>query len=422
MARVYVEAHGCAASYSDSEMISGILQSGGHTLTENPEESDAGVLVTCSVKDATADKMIYRIRSLSDKPLVVAGCMPKAEMDTVQKISGGATMMGPGSIQHTLEALQSALLGKGTVHMEEDDSSSFLPRVRLNPAVSIIQIARGCMSECSFCQTKLAKGDLTSYRPGDIVRQARQDISEGCCEVWLSSTDNGCYGLDIGTDLPSLVDAISSISGDFMVRVGMLNPMYMTRIRDGLLKSYRSEKVYKFLHIPVQSGSGDTLAIMRRGHTATTFQDTVDDFRQAYPDITISTDIIVGFPGESEEDFADTISLIRDSQPDIVNLSRYAARPGTAAAKMKQVPQDTIRHRSRILHEICRDISSESNAAWIGRTVWALFSEYTSKAIRGRTESYRPVHVSGDVPLGQWRRVTITNATDHGLVGRLEKN
>ena len=419
MARVYVEAHGCSASYGDSEIISGILVNGGHTMAATPEQSDAGILVTCSVKDATADRMIHRIKSLSGKPLVVAGCMPKAEAGTVEKFAPDASLMGPGSLNRALDMVDAALDGAKITDLRGSGEKLGLPRVRLNSAVSIIQIASGCMSECTFCQTKLAKGDLSSYRPGDIIRQAAADIRAGCREVWLSSTDNGCYGFDIGTDLPSLVNMITDMPGNFRVRVGMLNPMYMPRIRDKLLESYMSDKVYKFLHIPVQSGSNDTLADMRRGHTAKTFRDTASRFRKKFPGITISTDIIVGFPSESAEDFGRTLSLVRKTRPDMVNLSRYAARPGTPAALMPQIPDADIRHRSRIIHDAAADISLQSNTRWIGWRGEVLFAENARDRIRGRNYAYRPIHVDEKVNLGDIRMVEVTGATAHGLAGVL---
>lgn len=420
MARIYVEAHGCSASYADSEIISGILANGGHTLAASGSESDAGVLVTCSVKDATADKMIHRIKSMGEKPLVVAGCMPKAERATVEKFSGGASLMGPDSLGSTLEMVRSALSGKKSVDLDGDGSGKLgLPRVRLNEAVSIIQIASGCMSECSFCQTKLAKGGLESYRIGDIVRQVASDVSGGCREVWLSSTDNGCYGLDIGSDLPSLVESVAEVPGDFMVRVGMMNPMYMPRIRDRLVRSYVSGRVYKFLHVPVQSGSDRVLAGMRRGHTAETFRGAVRAFRAMHPEITISTDVIIGFPTETDADFEETLSLIQETRPDMVNLSRYGARPGTEAAEMDQLDVEVVRRRSRIIHDTATRISTESNKAWVGWRGQVLFAERTAQGVRGRNFAYRPVHVDDPVEVGQRRTVLVTGATAHGLSGEL---
>ena len=200
MAKIFVEAYGCSASFADSEMISGLILNGGHTLVEDSSESDLNIVVTCSVKDATANKMIHRIKSLKSKPLVVAGCLPKAEKSTVEKFSENASLLGPNSLGKTLQIIDSTLMGKKQIALEDSDLSKVgLPKVRLNPVVGIVEIASGCMSECTFCQTKLSKGDLESYRLGDIVRQVQTEINEGCKEVWLTSTDNGCYGFDIGS-------------------------------------------------------------------------------------------------------------------------------------------------------------------------------------------------------------------------------
>ena len=232
MAKIFVEAYGCSASFADSEMISGLIVNGGHTLATSPSKSDLNLIVTCSVKDTTANKMMYRIKSLKTKPLIVAGCLAKAEQSNVEKFTENASLLGPNSLGKTLDVINSTLMGKKQIALEDSDLSKVgLPKVRLNSAVGIVEIASGCMSECTFCQTKLAKGDLSSYRLGDIVRQVQTEIKEGCKEVWLTSTDNGCYGFDIGTDLPTLVNAVSEIPKDFMIRVGMMNPMYMSRIK-----------------------------------------------------------------------------------------------------------------------------------------------------------------------------------------------
>ncbi len=421
MARIHVEAYGCSASSADSEMISGLIVNGGHTVAESAAESDLSVIVTCSVKDATANRMIHRIKSLSSGPLVVAGCLPKAEPKTVERFAPGASMMGPGSIGRTLQVVESALGGVRTVALEDTDLSKVgLPRVRLNPAVGIIEIASGCMSECTFCQTKLAKGGLTSYRVGDIVRQAEADVADGCKEIWLSSTDNGCYGLDIGSDLPELIDAVSAVPRDFMIRVGMMNPMYMPRIRDGLLSSFENERVYRFLHVPVQSGSNRVLADMRRGHTAETFRDVVKRFRRKFGRFTISTDIIVGFPTETTSDFEETVRLLEETRPDIVNLSRYSARPGTPAAEMEQVDVAEVKRRSKRIFELSCRISLEHNREWIGWSGPVVFGETAEDGVRGRNYAYKPVFVGEPTDIGSVHTVEITSATNHSLVGTIK--
>ena len=420
MAKIFVEAYGCSASFADSEMISGLIVNGGHTLATDSSESDLNLIVTCSVKDTTANKMMHRIKSLKAKPLIVAGCLPKAEQSNVEKFTENASLLGPNSLGKTLDVINSTLSGKKQIALEDSDLSKVgLPKVRLNSAVGIVEIASGCMSECTFCQTKLAKGDLSSYRLGDIVRQVKTEIKEGCKEVWLTSTDNGCYGFDIGTDLPTLVNAVSEIPKDFMIRVGMMNPMYMSRIKQELIESYDNEKVFKFLHIPVQSGSNKVLNDMKRGHTSETFREIVKKTKDRFENFTISTDIIVGFPSETEEDFQKTLTLLDETKPDVVNLSKYSARPGTDAAELKQIDAAEIKRRSKIIFEQINKISMESNKKWIGWKGKVLFDENTEEGIKGRNYAYKPISVQEKVNIGDSHIVEITDATRKRLIGKI---
>lgn len=419
MAKIWVEAYGCSASFADSEMISGLIVNGGHTLAQNTSDSDLNLIVTCSVKDATAHKMVDRIKKLKSKPLIVAGCLPKAEKTTIEKFSSHASMLGPNSIGKTLDVIDFTLKGKRRMELEDSDASKIgLPKVRLNPAVGIIEIASGCMSDCTFCQTKLSKGDLHSYRVGDIIRQIKHDVEEGCKEIWLSSTDNGCYGLDIGTDLPGLITSVGEINQDFMIRIGMMNPMYMPRIRDGLLEAFENDKVFKFLHIPVQSGSNKVLKDMKRGHTAKVFSDTIKKFQKKFGKFTISTDIIVGFPSESEEDFEQTVELLKETKPDVINLSRYSARPGTKAAKMKQLDVSEVKRRSKGVFELAKKIAHERNKEWLGWKGEVLFDEMSDGIIKGRNFAYKPVVIDEDVKLGEKIKVEIIKATQYVLHGK----
>ena len=420
MAKIFVEAYGCSASFADSEMISGLIVNDGHTLATSPSESDLNLIVTCSVKDTTANKMMYRIKSLKTSPLIVAGCLAKAEQNNVEKFVENASLLGPNSLGKTLDVINSTLMGKKQIALEDSDLSKVgLPKVRLNSAVGIVEIASGCMSECTFCQTKLSKGDLSSYRLGDIVRQVQTEIKEGCKEVWLTSTDNGCYGFDIGTDLPTLVNAVSEIPKDFMIRVGMMNPMYMSRIKQNLIESYDNEKVFKFLHIPVQSGSDKVLNDMKRGHTSETFREIVKKTKERFENFTISTDIIVGFPSETEEDFQKTIALLDETKPDVVNLSKYSARPGTDAAELKQIDAAEIKRRSKVIFTQINKISLKSNEKWIGWKGKVLFDENTEDGIKGRNYAYKPISIDEEVNIGQSHIVEITKATRKRLIGKI---
>ena len=401
-------------------MISGLIVNGGHTLAENSQDSDLNLIVTCSVKDSTATKMVHRIKESNSKPLVVAGCLPKAEQKTVEKFAENASLLGPNSIGKTLEVIKSTLNGTKIVALQDSDISKVgLPKIRLNNAIGIVEIASGCMSECTFCQTKLAKGELQSYRIGDIVRQINTELSDGCQEIWLTSTDNGCYGFDIDSNLPELVNAVSDIPEKFFIRIGMMNPMYMQRIRNNLLKSFESNKVFKFLHVPVQCGSDKVLNDMKRGHTAQTFRDVVEKFRAKFEKFTISTDVIVGFPTETEEDFEKTLDLLQETKPDIVNLSRYSQRPGTDAAEMKQIDVLQVKKRSKIAYQLISKISEENNQKWIGWEGQVMFDEEYENQVRGRNFAYKPIFVNQKPKIGQISTVKITDATTHSLIGKI---
>jgi len=391
----WIEGYGCSASFSDVEMIAGQLKNNGFKISNNPNKSSINLIVTCSVKDVTEHKMIHRIKRLSenDKPLVIAGCLPSADLKLVEKISPNASLMGPNSIDKTIEIVNSALNGRKTISLQNSELEKIdFPKIRINPIISIIQIASGCLSECSFCQTKLAKGDLQSYRVGRILNQIRQDVITGAKEIWLTSTDNGCYGRDIGTNLVELLKRCVEIEGDFKIRVGMINPMYLRDMIPDLLNTYlNSNKIFKFIHIPVQSGSEIVLRKMKRGHTAKTFKEIVRQFRENMPDMTIATDIITGFPGETDDDFELTLKMITDLEPDIINSSKFSPRPGTTASKMKRINHELLLKRSERLHNIIKQIAKKRNARWLNWEGNILIDEIENGSLKGKNQYYKSV-------------------------------
>jgi threonylcarbamoyladenosine tRNA methylthiotransferase CDKAL1 len=396
--KVWIEAYGCTASKADSEMIAGLLENNGYKIACNEDESSINLIVTCSVKDVTEHKMLYRIDKLSKlgKPIVVAGCLPKADRHRVESLSPSASLLGPHSIDRTIDVVNLAISGQKKVILEDSVADKInIPKIRLNPIISIVEIASGCMSECTFCQTKLAKGWIRSYRIGDIMRQIQNDIDEGCKEIWLSSTDNGCYGKDIGSDLVELLTSSCKISGNYKIRVGMMNPMYLPNMIDELVKVYaNNDKIFKFLHIPVQSGSDRILRKMKRGHTVKIYRDAVKAFRSKMPEMTIATDIIVGFPSETEEDFQQTLALLKETEPDIVNCSKYSARPKTQSAKLKQTSSNIVKQRAERLHLISKEIGTKRNSLWNGWTGEIIIEEINDNNIQGRNYAYKPVIVS----------------------------
>jgi MiaB-like tRNA modifying enzyme len=329
-----------------------------------------------------------------------------------------------------LQVVGASLHGQKVVALEDSMSTKVnLPRLRLNPVVSIIEISSGCLSDCSFCQTKLAKGTLRSYRIGEIVRQMEDDVASNCKEIWLTSTDNGCYGMDLKTDLVDLLENCSNIKGDYKIRVGMMNPMYVPRFLDRLISLYlNNDRIFKFLHMPVQSGSERILRKMKRGHTTRIFLDVVKELRKKIPEITIATDIITGFPTESEKDFQETLRLIEESQPDVINSSKYSPRPGTVASKYPKINTTIVKERSTRLHETIKITSMTRNQIWHGWKGEILIDEVLENGkIQGRNYAYRPVIVDlqGNQKfdpkrlLGHYLSVKVVEVSNYSLLGEL---
>jgi len=316
--RVYLETYGCNANKSDTEIMMGILTEAGFEIVDSIEVSDVAIINTCIVKTPTAKRMERRIKEIynSGKPLIVAGCMAKAERERIEKFASKASMITPDAIDKIVDAVIRTINGEKVIVDSEKKEKVLLPTIPLNKIISIVQISSGCLSACTFCETRIAKGILKSYRPSSIIERIKKDVKNGFKEFWITSQDNGCYGFDIGTNLAELLSAIVKIEGNFFVRVGMMNPVHLIK-RKELLKSlvqiFKNEKIFKFLHIPIQSGSNKVLKDMNRGHTVEEFLEVVDVFRKEIPEITIETDIIVGYPTETEEDFKKTVDLLKNS-------------------------------------------------------------------------------------------------------------
>jgi len=423
--KVYIETYGCSASFSDSEICAGQLSQAGYSIVDNPKDSDVNVIVTCTVKTATANRMSYRIKKLSENnsALVVAGCMPKTQAKEINKLNPTASLMGPDSIDQITDIVNSTLNGTPLIQLGKSTKPKvLLPKIRINPVIDIVEIGTGCLSSCTFCQVKIAKGTLISYPPRAIVEQIQKSTDSGCREIWLTSTDNGCYGMDMSMDLADLLTSIVDIQNNFLVRVGMMNPMHTKKKFHKLFNIFSHDKIYKFLHIPVQSGNNRVLKSMLRGHSREDYILMCSSFREKFPLSSIATDIIVGYPTESDEEFRDTVELIKSTQPDVVNLSKYGARPGTKAIEMEQVPNSTINARSKSLTSIIKEISLERNKKWLDWTGNCLVNENgkIEGTMIGRNFAYRPIVLkNSDVVLGNHYNVKIVEAKSTYLVGEI---
>jgi MiaB-like tRNA modifying enzyme len=413
---VYIETYGCAYAQGESEIMAGLLNKAGFLLLNSPEKADIIIINSCYVKHTTEQKILFRIKELKEKYpekiLVVAGCMAEASPHRIKEISEEIHLLGTNYITHIASALKKILKGeKVELIGKRKEIKVCLPKIRRNPVVNIVPIASGCIGSCSYCATKFAKGELFSFPKELIVKEVSLAVKAGCKEIWLTAQDTACYGFDRGETLASLLNEISQLKGKFFVRVGMMHPKNVLLIVDELIEAYGSEKIYKFLHLPVQSGSDRILELMKRGYTVKEFVEIVKKFRKEFPQLQLWTDVIVGFPEESEEDFELTKELIKRIKPDYVNISRYSWREGTLATKLREIPSDIKKKRSREMAELVREIVREKNEEWLEWQGEALVSEKGKDGWIARNFAYKPIVVkTKENLLGKFVKVKIVKA------------
>ncbi|PIO05982.1 hypothetical protein COT29_03270 [Candidatus Micrarchaeota archaeon CG08_land_8_20_14_0_20_59_11] len=392
--RVMLRTYGCAFNRADSDAVAKAVRS---------INARVAIYNTCCVKDATEQKILCAI-SREKIPVVVTGCLAEAEPEKILRTKPNASLVGISQQHRIAAAVKSAAKGKPVRWLGRGKRCL---SAHADGLVGRVRICEGCLGACSFCETKIARGGLRSYGVREIMRAAESCVKEGAREIQLCAQDDGAYGLDIGTSLPALSAALNQIPGDFRVRIGMLNPEHAPKV----IGAFSPSKVYKFLHIPVQSGSDAVLKAMQRPYSVADFHRAITSYRRKYPRITLATDIIVGFPTETEADFGKTMDLLRAVRFDVVNVSKYCARPHTAASKMLQLPNSVIKKRSEIASALCRKISEEKNKEWAGWEGDVLFIEKGKDGtVVGRNDSYKPVAVKG-ARIGETKRVKIISAT-----------
>lgn len=423
MTKVNVITQGCSSNLRESEIMMGLLDNSGFDIVNDENKSDINVVNICTVKgDTTALREIRRLKKeFPEKKLIVAGCITQSIVPKVKQIDECISFVNTHNFGRISTVVENSLNGTVLELLDKRyEQKVNLPSIRKNPVIGIVPILNGCNYFCTFCSTKLVKGKLFSY-PMDAIRQdVKEHLKSGCKEIWITSNDTGAYMAEQGSKqkLAELLEQILSIPLDFKLRLGMMNPGNTLTILDKLIEIYKHPKMFKFLHIPLQSGNDDILKLMNRKYTVENFGDVVATFKRESPEITLSTDIIVGFPTETEKQFEDSINIIKKIRPDVLNLSRYAARDGTIAAKMKQLPTNTLKQRSRIMTALHREIALENNKKWLNWKGKILIDErgkYDSWI--GRNHCYKPVVVKGDFKLGDEIDVKIFDATSFDLRG-----
>lgn len=426
MPKVSIESYGCTANQAEAEIMAGLLSAAGHKIVGEPNRADVIIINSCVVKTPTEDKLVYRLMELSrkypKKPIIITGCAPEAIADRLKSVVPSASLVSTHRISKMAEAVNAVSAGRRVELIgKTKDVKLGLPRVRRNPAVAIVQIASGCVGDCAYCATRSAKGELFSYPKGKILDEVKNAVKTGCKEIWLTAEDTAAYGLDTAgkPQLPELLNSISKIQGEFNVRVGMATPSSVLPILGDLIESYNNPHVYKFLHIPVQSGSDAILRAMNRRYTVSDFSRIVDEFRAAYR-CQIWTDVIVGYPGETAAQFRQTVDLLKKTAPDFVNVSKFYPRAETQAAELSQLPADIVKERTNTVSQLVSELALETNRKWTGWSGESLISMPGKESGQwiGRNFAYKPIIINkrGEL-LGKTLKVKILDATPTALIG-----
>lgn len=422
--KFYIETFGCTFNQADSQIMTGLLEKQGVKSVKSIEEADIIILNTCYVKLPTEQKITNHIKKVQDiypqKKLVVAGCMVDIDPVKLERLAPQAGWIGSRRILSVPEVVKAIMRGDIKRKTGQDNEvKTCLPRKRSNPLIHILQICEGCLGKCSYCCTRFARGKLQSYPLNFLKREAEQAVADSCKEIQLTAQDTAAYGKDSGDKLSDIINQTTSIPGNFKVRVGMMHPQNAENDIESIVNSFKNDKVYKFIHLPLQSGNNQVLSDMNRGHSVEEYLKIVKYFKSEIPHLSISTDIIVGYPTEDETAFQDSIDVISAIRPDFLHISKYHHRPGTLASQMDEIDHKVMKNRSKRLNDLKIKIASLNNKKLIGTSQKILITGQGSKGgYMGRTNSYKTVIVD-EALLGNFFNVEITHSNSTYLKGKI---
>ncbi|NPA84775.1 MAG: tRNA (N(6)-L-threonylcarbamoyladenosine(37)-C(2))-methylthiotransferase [Crenarchaeota archaeon] len=416
--KVYYETYGCAVMLGESLRALEDLKERGHVLVRSPEEAEVSVIFTCTVRSETEQRMLSRIGELKKMGrVVVAGCLASAQPGLVKLLHPEASLVSNSALHELYKAVE----GKAKYLLKgERPRDWFSDRPPAGFAVAV-PIADGCLNSCTFCITKAARPKLRSQRPEALIEYVVKAVRRGAKEVWLTAPDVAAYGRDIGTDVADLLEKLlNRLPDDVMIRVGMMSPDTFADVADKMIDVMRDERVFKFFHLPLQSASDGVLRRMGRRYTYSEYAELVRKVRKAFSDPTVATDILVGFPGETEEDFEATLKALEELAFERVHLAAYTPRPLTLGARMKQVREDVKSERVKRAMRVVERVGLEVHKRYLGGTFKAFVDELDRKhgTYVARLHNYVPVVLKGKFELGSWEWVKVEGATFYDLRGR----
>jgi tRNA-2-methylthio-N6-dimethylallyladenosine synthase len=432
--RYHVTTFGCQMNAHDSERIKGLLEELG--LGEAPSAADADVVVfnTCTIREKPDTKLaaylgdaIARKRSDPDRVIAVGGCYAEAQRERIFELYPEVDVaFGPGSIAHLGDWLGAGGVGVARSCFGLDDRAfaAALPHHRERPFQAWVQVSMGCNSVCSYCIVPAVRGREQSRRPGDILAEVTQLASAGVKEITLLGQNVNSWGRDLApeirTEFGELLRACDAVGGIERIRFTSPHPK---DFREPVIAAIAEcDAVCEHVHLPLQSGSSRILKAMRRTYTRERYLELVARMRAAIPDVAFGTDIIVGFPSETDADFEQTLEIVENVAFDSAFTFVYSPRQGTEAAAMPdQVPHEVKIERMEQLVELTQRIARERNAARVGRVEEVLVegpSRTDSTLLRGRTRRNTTVNFAGEAAAGELVPVVIEGATSTTLRGR----
>ena len=435
MSKLHLITYGCQMNEYDSERVAGLLKRQQYELTEKPEDADLILLNTCSIRERAEEKVFSQLgvlkRLKQSRPhliIGVMGCMAQLQQGRIQERAPHVDLVfGSPAIARVAELVDRVRTGRRPV-LETGEGA--LVKITARPEgpnrlKAFVTVMEGCEKHCTFCVVPMTRGRERSHSPESIVEEIRGLAAAGCREVTLLGQTVNAYGRDLTppTDLAALLERVSEIDGIERIRFTTSNPYNLT---SRLIRAIRDlPKVVEYLHLPLQSGSDRVLERMNRGYTRARYLELIAELKATVPDIALSTDLIVGFPGETEADFEQTVDMVERVGYDNVFAFRYSRRPGTLAATITdQIAEEVMAERNGRILEVAGRVAAERSRRLEGRIMPVLVDGTSRKdpeEVAGRTRCNRVVnfHAGGRDLLGSVVPVRITQALPHCLRGAL---
>ena len=398
---ICIRTFGCAYNVGDSDLLATVLTASGSVIVSDPDLAEVMIINTCIVIASTERKMQKEISSYPDHEVYVTGCLPLALPESLQS--------------HTTVKL----IHPDSIHR----AAATVPHDQKGP-VSVVQIGPGCVGSCRYCITRCARGSIRSNPPQQIHSHIARCAWGGAVEIRLAGQDLSAYGHDTGQwSLATLLEGMPALPDTSRIRLGMMNPATLKPIAQEVARAMKNGPFFSFLHLPIQSGSDHVLDLMGRGYTVADVQNIIDIFRAEMPDITIATDIITGFPGETDDDHEETVRLIRRIAPGMVNVTRYSWRPGTGMSRDHELPDRIRKDRSRVIIRESYTMFQKVNEKKRGAVMTVIPTEQLKPgSVMARSERYEGVVIREECQLGIPCMVTITGSTPHYLIGEVVRD